>query len=66
MKISEMHKNRIPGSVVETFCVLTRDGRWLEMLDLTPRARGWRGVEREAWQMLGGAGDEFAVMVLFV
>ena len=53
MKISEMHKNRIPGPGVECFCVLTRAGRTLAMLDLSATARGWRGLE--TWR--GGVAD---------
>ena len=55
MKISEMHKNRIPGPGVERFCVLTRAGWRMDMaiLDLSARARGWRGVE--TWR--GGVAD---------
>ena len=64
MKISEMHKNRIPGPGVECFCVLARTGGTAAMLDLSARARGWRGGRRGegAGQMGCWAGNECAVL----
>ena len=64
MKISEMHKNRIPGPGVERFCVLAWAGRTWQCWTCLPEpggGGGWRPGEG-AWQMGCWAGNECAVL----